>query len=144
MTSISNIISFQPSLRPALPIVLDNFDYQRNADILRRIDSAPMPFFVKPVARGITGKVRGGYLDANVQRNLDFMEASLTGSDWFVGDRLSGADIQMSFAVECAEARADLSAGYPALNAFLKRIRARPAWKAALEKGGPYQIPGSD
>lgn len=112
--------------------------------ILRRIDSAPMPFFVKPVARGITGKVRGGYLDANVQRNLDFMEASLAGSDWFVGDRLSGADIQMSFAVECAEARADLSAGYPALNAFLKRVRARPAWKAALEKGGPYQILGSD
>jgi len=33
------MISFQPSLRPALPIVLNNVDYNRNADILRRIDS---------------------------------------------------------------------------------------------------------
>ena len=49
--------------------------------IMRRIASAPMPFFVKPVARGIVAKVRSGYLDPNLERNLAFMESSLAGSD---------------------------------------------------------------
>ena len=46
----------------------------------RSIASAPMPFFVKPVARGIVAKVRSGYLDPNLERNLAFMESSLAGS----------------------------------------------------------------
>jgi len=110
--------------------------------IMRRIASAPMPFFVKPVARGIVAKVRSGYLDPNLERNLAFMESSLAGSDWFCGDRMTAADIQMSFAVEAAAVRADLRDNRPRLAEFLERIHARPAYRAALEKGGPYQLLG--
>ena len=110
--------------------------------IMRRIETAPMPFFVKPVARGIVGKVRGGYLDPNVRRNLDFMESSLAGSDWFCGAHMTAADIQMSFAVEAAAVRTDLPSECPRLAAFLDRIRALPAYQAALEKGGPYELLG--
>lgn len=110
--------------------------------VLRRIDNAPMPFFIKPIARGITGKVRANYLDANVERNLQFMESSLEGQDWFCGRDFTAADIQMSFAVEAAAVRSDLGKGYPRLADFLERIRARPAYEAALEKGGPYQLLG--
>lgn len=111
--------------------------------VLRRVVSAPMPFFVKPVARGIVGKVRSGYLDPNVERNLAFMEASLAGREWFCGDRFTAADIQMSFAVEAAAVRSsDLDRRCPRLAAFLGRIRARPAYQAALQKGGPYQLLG--
>jgi len=110
--------------------------------VMRRIESAPMPFFVKPIARGIVGKVRGGYLDPNVVRHLDFMEEALRKTGWFCGDAMTAADIQMSFAVEAAEVRSDLRRAYPALAGFLDRIRALPAWQAALEKGGPYQLLG--
>lgn len=110
--------------------------------VINRIESAPMPFFVKPIAKGIAGKVRAGYLDANVRRNLAFMEASLGDSDWFCGDELSAADVQMSFAIEAAEVRTSLRDDYPRLAAFLDRVRARPAYQAALEKGGPYALPG--
>ena len=101
-----------------------------------------MPFFVKPIAKGIAGKVRSNFLDPNVTRNLAFMESTLSNSTWFCGEELTAADIQMSFPVEAAEVRADLREQYPALAAYLDRIRARPAWKAALERGGPYELLG--
>ena len=112
--------------------------------VMNRIASAPMPFFVKPVAKGIVAKVRAGYLDRNTSRHLAFMEASLGGESWFCGDTLTAADIQMSFAVEAAEVRTDLRAGYPNLNAFLGRIRELSTYQAALTKGGPYRLMGAD
>jgi glutathione S-transferase len=108
--------------------------------ILGRIDTAPMPFFVKPIAKGITGKVRSGYLDANISSNLAFMEQTLTESSWFCGDKFTAADVQMSFALEAAEVRTNLSRSYPHLADFLINVRARPAYKAALDRGGHYEL----
>jgi glutathione S-transferase len=112
--------------------------------IMGRIESAPMPFFVKLIARGIVSKVRGGYLGPNLTRNLAYMNTILGDSSWFCGDKMTAADIQMSFPLEAAEVRTDLDKQYPNLKLFLQRIRARPAYRAALEKGGPYQLMGAD
>ncbi len=108
--------------------------------VLSRIEEAPMPFFLKPVAKGIAGKVRDSYLDANVSRNLGFMDATLKKSRWFCGSMFSAADVQMSFALEAAEVRTNLTDDYPHLAAFLETIRARPAYKRALDKGGHYEL----
>lgn len=110
--------------------------------ILGRIETAPMPFFVKPVAKGIAGKVRAGYLDANVKRNLEFMEETLSQSKWFCGEQFTAADVQMSFALEAAEVRTNLDEAYPHLAEFLRAARARPAYKAALDRGGHYELMG--
>lgn len=110
--------------------------------IIGRIETAPMPFFVRPIAKGITQKVRDGYLDANVKRNLDFMESTLKSTPWFCGDELTAADIQMSFPVEAAAVRTNLPDDYPNLAAYLERVRARPGYQRALEKGGPYELMG--
>ena len=107
--------------------------------VLARIEDAPVPFFLKPVTRGIAGKVRDGFLDTNVKRHMDYMESTLSRSKWFCGDRFSAADVQMSFAIEAAEVRTDLSA-YPRLAGFLGSIRARPAYQRAIEKGGDYAL----
>lgn len=112
--------------------------------IMNRIETAPMPFFAKPIAKGIVAKVKNGYLDPNVQRNLGFMEASLSKSTWFCGETLSAADIQMSFAVEAAEVRSDLASQYPNMQRYLTQMRALPAYQAALEKGGPYTLIRAD
>jgi len=112
--------------------------------IMNRIASAPMPFFAKPIAKGIVAKVRNAYLDPNVKRNLEFMEASLSKSTWFCGDELTAADIQMSFAVEAAEVRSDLASDYPNIERFLTQMRTLPAYQAALDKGGPYKLMGAD
>jgi glutathione S-transferase len=106
--------------------------------VMSRIEASPA--LVRPIAKGIAAKVRAGYLSPNIQRNLDFMEATLAESTWFCGDRMTAADIQMSFALEAAEVRTDLSENYPHCAAFLERIRSRPAYKAALDRGGHYEL----
>ena len=108
--------------------------------IFERIKVTKMPFFAKPIARGIADKVLGAMVDPNLKRQLDFMEAELGKSEWFAGEEFSAADIQMSFPVEASAQRAGLDASRPRLMAFLKRIHARPAYKKALERGGPYSF----
>lgn len=63
------------------------------------------------------------------------MEAQLSRSIWFAGEALSAADIQMGYVVEGAEARGGVEAEHHRLRAFLDRIRARPAYRAAVERG---------
>lgn len=106
--------------------------------ILTRIETAPMPFFLKPVARKIAEKTRAAYSGPNTKLNLDYLESTLQNSTWFCGAEMSGADIMMSFPVETAATRTNLTINYPALEEFRQRIRKRPAYERALEKGGPY------
>jgi glutathione S-transferase len=108
--------------------------------IFDRIESGPMPFFAKPIAKGIARKVKGLTVEPNLERQLDFMEGELGKSDWFAGNDFSAADIQMSFPVEASAQRAGLDASRPRLMAFLKKIHARPAYRRALERGGPYSF----
>jgi glutathione S-transferase len=99
-----------------------------------------MPFFVKPIAKGIAAKVKALAVEPNLKRQLDFMEGELARSSWFAGEDFSAADIQMSFPVEAAAQRAGLDGSRPKLMAYLKKIHARPAYRRALERGGPYSF----
>ena len=108
--------------------------------IFDKVAQSPMPFFVKPIARGISAKVQAMMVTPNLTRQLDFMESELGKSQWFAGDEFSAADIQMSFPLEAAAQRAGLDASRPKLMAFLTRIHARPAYQRALERGGPYSF----
>lgn len=109
--------------------------------VMARIEKSPL--LVRPIAKAIAAKVRSGYLTPNVNRNLDFMEETLAQHTWFCGDTMTAADIQMSFALEAAEVRTDLTHKYPHCAAFLERIRSRPAYKAALDRGGHYELLGA-
>jgi glutathione S-transferase len=108
--------------------------------VFDRIRSAPMPFFVKPIARGIADKVMSSFVTPNLERQLDFMEAELRRSAWFAGNEFTAADVQMSFPLEAAAQRAGLNSSRPKLMAYLGRIHARPAYRKALERGGPYSF----
>ena len=108
--------------------------------IFDRLVKAPMPFFVKPVAKGIASKVKAGFVEPNIKAQLDYMEAELRKSAWFAGSEFTAADIQMSFPVEAAEARGGLDMTRPKLMGFLERIHAMPAYKRAIEKGGPFEL----
>ncbi len=108
--------------------------------VFHKVRSAKMPFFARPIARGIADQVEKSFLRPNLERQYAFMEAELSGREWFAGDAFSAADVQMSFPLEAAQARAGLDARYPRLTAWLARIHARPAYQRALERGGPYRI----
>lgn len=108
--------------------------------IFRKMPEAPMPFFVRPVVRGIADKVQKSFVQPQLALHLDFMEAELGKREWFAGEAFTAADIQMSFPVEAAGAAGLLGDHRPRLKAFLERIAARPAYQRALKKGGPYTL----
>ena len=106
--------------------------------IFGRMETAKMPFFAKPIARQLVKAVRSGYLDATTKALFDYLETELSKSPWLAGQELTGADIMMSFPVEAALTRIDSAKGKKNMADYVKRLHARPAYKRALEKGGPY------
>lgn len=108
--------------------------------VFRRVETSPMPFFVKPIAKGIAHKVQHGFVDPQLKLHLNYLEGELGKSAWFAGDAFSAADIQLSFPLEAFAARGGLDASYPRLSAFLQRIHARPAYQRALQQGGEYRL----
>jgi glutathione S-transferase len=107
--------------------------------VFNRVETAA-PWFVRPVAKAIARQVRSSYIEPSLAAVLALMEAELGKSTWFAGEDLTGADVMMSFPVEAAAARATLGSEYPRLEAFLDRVHARPAYRRALERGGPYAL----
>ena len=99
-----------------------------------------MPEEARPVVQALVERMSEGYTDPNLRAQLDLMEAELGRSAWFAGDEFSAADVQMSFPLEAAVERAGLDASRPKLMGFLERIHARPAYRRALERGGPYRF----
>jgi glutathione S-transferase len=108
--------------------------------VFDRVETAPMPFFVRPIAKQIAGRAKSSFIEPQINLHLDYMEGELGKSAWFAGDELSAADVQMSFPLEAASARGGFGPTRPRLTAFLERIHARPAYQRALAKGGPYEI----
>jgi len=74
------------------------------------------------------------HVGAELGAYLAFMEAELSERDYFAGDDFSAADVLMSFVLEFASSRVDLS-DYPKLGAYLERMHARPAYQRAIERG---------
>jgi glutathione S-transferase len=108
--------------------------------IFSRLPRQPMPFVVRPVVRAVSERVLKSFVDPQLRAHRDFMEAELDKSAWFAGKAFTAADIQMSFVVEASAARGGLDKRYPKMADWLARIHARPAYRRALEKGGPYEL----
>lgn len=108
--------------------------------VLEKTVQRSMPFLIKPIARGIMKKVMAGYVGPNITANLTLIENHLKSNQWFAGEELSGADIQMSFPLEAWAARKSAEQNYPAIIAFVKRFQAREAYIKALKTGGTYEF----
>ncbi|MDY6945289.1 MAG: glutathione S-transferase [Pseudomonadota bacterium] len=108
--------------------------------VFDRVEGGPLPFLVKPFAKAIAKRVKQSFIWPQINLHLDYLEAQLAHSDWFVGNAFSAADIQLSFPLEAAALRGGLDASRPRLHGFLQRIHARPAYRRALERGGKYDF----
>ena len=109
--------------------------------VFNRVERGPMPFFARPIARGISRRVMEGFIDPNLRRIVKHIDDELGREGWFAGSDFTAADIQMSFPVEAAAVRAD-AATLPNVKRFLERIHERPAYKRAVAKGGRVEILG--
>ena len=123
-------------LRPAA----DTADFEAYQQWLHYAEgSAMLPLMLKLyVSRlGEAGAPLKPRIDSELGNHLGYVDRMLQGREWLVGDTFSGADVQMSFVGEAARG---LRASYPALDAWVRRFQQRPAYRRALERGGPYSL----
>lgn len=101
--------------------------------------SAMLPMLLKLYVSmlGDAGAPLSPRIESEIANHLGYMNAKLAGHSYLLGDDLSGADIQLSFVGEVAAARANRAA-YPNVDAWVRRFQARPAYQAAIARGGAY------
>jgi glutathione S-transferase len=108
--------------------------------VFDRLEQSPMPFFMRPVAQVLVNRTKRSFIEPQLVQHLDYLEAELGKSLWFAGNEFTAADMQMSFPLEAAAARAGLNESRPNLMRFLNQIHTRPAYQRALERGGAYEL----
>jgi glutathione S-transferase len=97
-----------------------------------------VPLLVRPIAKKIADQIDNTYVMPNLRRHIGFLVGELGKAPYFAGNELTAADIQMSFPMEALAARVP-DAPAP-IKEWVARVHDRPAFKRALERGGPYEL----
>ncbi|MFT2098178.1 glutathione S-transferase [Marinomonas sp. 2405UD66-6] len=105
--------------------------------VMMKVPQNPMPFFIKPIAKMITGKVQEKFINPRIEPQMSFIEETLNQQTWFAGDKLTAADIQMSFPLQAASTRMNLTK-FPNISRFLKQVEKEPSYQKAIKKGGVF------
>jgi glutathione S-transferase len=78
-------------------------------------------------------------LDGEIALQLAYIDRALEGRPYILGRDLTAADIQLSFVGELAAGFFGI-AEYPNVDSWVKRFQQRPAYRAALTRGGAYRF----
>jgi len=95
------------------------------------------PGLLRGLIKAVANKAQSSFIDPQLKSHVDYWDAELGKSAWFAGQHFTAADIMMSFPLEAGAARAG-AASRPRVKAFLEATHARPAYREALKRGGPY------
>lgn len=109
--------------------------------LLLKLVFSRIPANAPGLLRGLIGSVmktaQARLSDPQIAMHMDYWDDELSKAPWFAGAEFTAADIMMSFPLEAAAHRAG-ARSRPMIASFLDRIHQRPAYIAALKKGGPY------
>jgi glutathione S-transferase len=109
--------------------------------VFQRLPKGPLPALIRPVIKKVAAAVQERFVDPQLRTHIDWWESELGRYAWFAGDEFTAADIQMSFPLEAAAARAGTRMPGKVRD-FLERIHARAAYQRALATGGEFQLGG--
>jgi len=115
-------------------------DYWRYAHFMHFAEGSAMLPLLLALYTGPLGEAAAPLhprIFSEIDNNFSYLEGEMAGRDFVVGDGLTGADIQITFVLEGANANG-LLGNCPNLARYLAAMQARPAYRAALERGGPY------
>ncbi len=121
----------------------DHADYAMHRYWMHYAEGSAQPPLVMKLIMGLIPDQTGpafGFVEAQIALHLHYQESVIAEKGGFLGEMISAADILMSFPVEAANVRANLAERAPKLAAWLTRVRSRPSYAAALEKGGAYSF----
>jgi glutathione S-transferase len=115
-------------------------DHHRYVEFLHFAEgSAMLPVMLKLYASrlGEAGAPLLPRIHGEIENNFGFLDSELADRDYFAGDELTAADINLTFVIQAARMLYTLEK-FPRLAAFLTRVQTRPAYRRALERGGPF------
>ncbi|REJ84227.1 MAG: glutathione S-transferase [Acidobacteria bacterium] len=96
---------------------------------------APLLFHLLAMRSGEpAGDSTRAFAAAEAALHLGYIRDALVDQDWVLGE-FSAADIGLAYICSLAE-RLEMLGPYPPLVAYLQRVRARPAFRRALERSG--------
>ena len=113
-------------------------EYNRYVQLMHYAEgSAMLPLLLKLyVSRlGDAGAPLHPRIEGEIANHLGYLNAELEGRDFFVGNALTGADVQLSFVAQVA-VRNGGDKAFPHLARFVQSIEARPAYQRAIERSG--------
>lgn len=87
---------------------------------------------------GLLGRPARKPVQRMLDVHLDWLDGELATRPHFAGEAFSAADMMMSFPLEASRKRGGLDDSRPHLMRWLGEMHARPAYRAALDAGGPY------
>lgn len=98
------------------------------------------PFLLRPLAAAIAAGANKAFIDKQLALHGAYWNETLAKQPWFAGEHFSAADIQMSFPVLVFLTRSGMAERFPLLSDFAAKIADRPAYAAAIKKGGPIAL----
>jgi glutathione S-transferase len=116
------------------PLALRHLQFMHYAE-----GSAMLPVMLRLYTSrlGEAGKPLEPRISSEIENHFGYLERELGTNEFFVGNSLTAADINLSFPIQAARLLYGLDK-FPNLARFLDRIHARPAYKRGIEKGGAY------
>jgi glutathione S-transferase len=117
---------------------MESPDYNRYIQFLHYAEgSAMLPLMLKLyVSRlGEAGSPLKPRIDSELQNHLGYLDSEIKDREFFVGNELTGADVQLSFVAQVAM-RGNGRERYPNLAKFVDRIEARRAYQRAIARSG--------
>jgi glutathione S-transferase len=117
---------------------MDSADYTRYIQFLHYAEgSAMLPLMLKLyVGRlGEAAAPLNPRINSELQNHLGYLDSEIKDREFFVGNDLTGADVQLSFVAQVAM-RGSGRERYPNLAKFVDRIEARPAYQRAIARSG--------
>ncbi|MDU7867158.1 MAG: glutathione S-transferase [Pantoea sp.] len=109
--------------------------------VFASLGKPPVPFGMRTLGNALGKGVQKAWLNRQLETHARFIEAHLSRQRWFAGAELSMADIQMSFPAMALLARGGVD-DLPHLTQWVQCVEQRPAWQKAIERGGPFTLPG--
>jgi glutathione S-transferase len=120
----------------------DSDDYIRYLEWIHYAEGSAMLPLLLHLYAGFLGEAAAPLrprIDSEIANHLSYIADAVNGREFLVGQSLTGADIQIAFVLEAAQASGLLKA-HPVLEKYLGGLQARPAYRRAIEQGGPYDL----
>ena len=115
-------------------------DWPRHLQLLHYAEGSamlPVMLLLYTARLGDAGAPLRPRISSEMDNHFGWLDREIEGREFFVGDSLTAADVNLTFPIQAARMLYTLEK-FPNLARFLDRMHARPAYRRALERGGPY------